>query len=128
MLDAFERWFQAYRNSLEAQDIRFEFYSETVEQTVKASNLNISYGQYEGTVRVWETGDCNIDLADIGADVSEPLNECCSFVEFHFDASTELNSALSLFCEMLIKLPNNPVSARAALYGYWQGQPSSIHQ
>ncbi len=128
MLNAFEHWFQVCRGPLEAHGIRFEFYGKTVEQTVKANNLNISYSQYEGTIRVWETGDCSIDLADMEADVSEPLGECSSFVELHFNASAELDSALSSFCEMLVKLPNKPASARAALHGYWQSQPSSIYQ
>ncbi len=128
MLNAFDCWFQAHRGSLEAQGIVFEFYGETAEQTVKACNLNIGYGQYEAGICVWETGNCNIDLADMGADAFEPLDKCSSFVEFHFDAAAELDAALTLFCEMLVKRPNKPISARAALYGYWQSQPSHIHR
>lgn len=128
MLNAFDCWFHSCRNLIEAQGVVFEFYGETAQQTVKASNLNISYVQYEGTISVWETGDCNVDLANMGADVSEPLDECSSFVEFHFGAPAELDSALSSFCEMLVKLPNRHISVREALYSYWQSQPPSIHQ
>lgn len=128
MLDAFKHWFQDCRNLLEAQGMRLEFYGETVEQTVKASNLNIEYSQYEGGICIWEHGYCNIILADMEADISEPLGECSSFVEFRFDTPTELSPALTSFCEMLVKLPSKPVSARAALYDYWQSQPPSTHQ
>jgi hypothetical protein len=128
MLDAFEHWFQACRIPLEAQGFMFEFYGETSEQTIKTNNLSITYGRYEGGICVWEHSYCNIELADMKADISEPLDDCSSFVELHFNVPPKLDSALSSFCEMLVKLPNKPISARAALYGYWQGQPSDIHQ
>ena len=128
MLDTFQQWLQANHPALETKGITFEFYGDTIEQTVKTNNLNFTYARYECRICLWETGDCNMTLADRGTGASESSEECFSFVELHFGNPPELDSVLSPFFETLGELPYKNISVRTALLHFWQRLPIQVRQ
>ena len=128
MLAVFLEWFRVHRSTLEAEGIALQFQSETVEQTIKANQLSLTYGRYEGCIYVWERGDGNIELVDMEANSSAPLEECSSFVEVQFNSPYDLDMALSSFFRMLVDLPDQRISVQAAMLRYWQSLPVAIRQ
>lgn len=74
----------AHWAEIEAQGVRIALGEQTLQQTVKTNQLSL-YAQenrYEVFVILWEFGNCDVIIADRGAENSVPLDDCISNLNF----------------------------------------------
>ena len=87
----------AHWAEMEAHGIRIALGGQTPQQTVKTNQLGLyaSEDRYEAFVILWEFGNCDVSMADMGAEISVPMEECVhTFCFEEIDSPTKIDAMM----------------------------------
>ena len=102
MINEVQKWLAENQELIESRCLSISVVGPTEQQTKKAIAIHISSSEQEGTFICWETGECDIDIADLAADRNLPISECVISSHYEFNSPNEVDQALQKFFKQLI--------------------------
>ncbi len=94
-------WLSANQSRLESEDIQMTIVGPADIQTKKSIVIDATAGRFNGLFICWDTGECEVEVADLEAALDAPEDIIIQHKHYEFENTEELDVALHSFFETL---------------------------
>lgn len=111
ILNGFRQLVLDHWSGLELEGLRIELHGAALQQTVKTNNLWLytSDNRYEAQATIWDFGNCDFTIADMGAASSVPMDEAIKTISFeNIDSHEVLNAMMESILTAFRDVANIP--------------------
>ena len=100
-LSCFQAWFELHQVELEHSGFSLSYQQSYENQTVKTNIITVEKCEYEASITLWETGECNFVLVNTNTDDTASLDSATSFTEELCLTKADLIMAVTEFFDSL---------------------------